>query len=83
MDLSNTVVIVGECGDTDYEGLLGGVHKTLILKGVATGSHKLHAIRNYPLEHVVPFDSPNVVKTEGCNSDDIRASLRKLGVLKE
>ncbi|KAF3954467.1 hypothetical protein ACB098_01G105600 [Castanea mollissima] len=82
MDLSNTVVFVGECGDTDYEGLLGGVRKTVILKGVGTGAHKLHANRNYPLEHVFPFDSPNVVQTEGCNSDDIRASLGKLGVLK-
>lgn len=82
MDLSNTVVFVGECGDTDYEGLLGGVRKTVILKGVGTGAHKLHANRNYPLEHVFPFDSPNVVQTEGCNSDDIQASLGKLGVLK-
>jgi sucrose-phosphate synthase len=82
MDLSNTVVFVGECGDTDYEGLLGGIHKTLILKGIGTGARKLHANRNYPLEHVLQSDSPNVVQAEGCNSHDIRASLEKLGVLK-
>ncbi|XP_059460480.1 probable sucrose-phosphate synthase 1 [Corylus avellana] len=82
MDLSNTVVFVGECGDTDYEGLLGGVHKTLLLKGVGTGARMLHANRNYPLEHVLPSDSPNVVQAEGCSSHDIRVSLEKLGVLK-
>ncbi|PON71335.1 Sucrose phosphate synthase [Parasponia andersonii] len=78
MELSSVVVFVGESGDTDYEGLLGGVHKTVILKGVGSGSRKLHANRNYPLEHVVSFDSPNVVETEVGN---IRTSLGKLGVL--
>ncbi|KAK9279174.1 hypothetical protein L1049_012852 [Liquidambar formosana] len=82
MDLSNIVVFVGECGDTDYEGLLGGVHKTVILKGVCSSSQKLHANRSYPLEDVVPFDSPNIVQTDEYNSNDIRASLEKLGVLK-
>ncbi|KAG7965621.1 hypothetical protein I3843_08G010400 [Carya illinoinensis] len=80
MDLSNTVVFVGECGDTDYEGLLGGIHKTVILKGAGTSACELHANRSYPLEHVVPFDSPNIVQAEGCNSNDIRVTLQKLGV---
>ncbi|KAF8393148.1 hypothetical protein HHK36_021389 [Tetracentron sinense] len=83
-DLSNMVVFAGECGDTDYEGLLGGVHKTVILKGLCSSEHNLlHANRNYPLEDVVPFDSPNIVQTtEGCNSNDIQILLGKLGVLK-
>ncbi|KAF8407163.1 hypothetical protein HHK36_006289 [Tetracentron sinense] len=83
-DLSNMVVFAGESGDTDYEGLLGGVHKTVILKGLCSSAHNhLHANRNYPLEDVVAFDSPNIVQTtEGCSSNDIRASLGKLGVLK-
>ena len=85
MDLTNVVVFVGESGDTDYEYLLGGVHKTAILKGLCSGSRKLHANRNYPLEHVVSLDNPNVVETDdqSCNSTDIRTALGKLGVVKE
>ena len=73
------VVFVGECGDTDYEGLLGGVHKTVILKGVCVDARKLHSNRNYPLEHVVPSDSPNLVESEGYNT---REKFVKLGVVK-
>ncbi|XP_058203298.1 probable sucrose-phosphate synthase 1 [Rhododendron vialii] len=81
VDLSRLVVFVGESGDTDYEELIGGVHKTVIVKGVCSGASKLHTNRNYPLEHVVPFDSPNLVKSEGCTSSNIKAALEKLGVL--
>ena len=82
VDLSNIVVFVGESGDTDYEGLLGGVHKTVILKGVCA-SNQLHANRTYPLTDVVPFDSPNIVQmTEDCSGSDIRSSLENVGVLK-
>lgn len=80
--MSKFVIFVGECGDTDYEGLLGGIHKSVILKGVGRNARKLHADRSYPLEDVTPFDSPNVVQSEGCNVNDIKQSLEKLGVLK-
>lgn len=85
VDLSKMVVFVGECGDTDYEGLLGGLHKSVILKGVCgSASNQFHANRNYPLSDVMPFDSANIVQTpQDCSSDDIRASLENLGVLKE
>ncbi|KAL4302163.1 hypothetical protein GQ457_10G018100 [Hibiscus cannabinus] len=83
MELSNVTVFVGECGDTDYESLLGGVHKTVILKGIGNNALKLHSNRSYPLEQVLPFDSPNIVQAEGCCNEDVRASLRKLGVIKE
>lgn len=82
MDLSSVVVFTGECGDTDYEGLIGGIHKTVILKGVASEAQKLHANRNYPLEDVISLDSPNIVQVEGHKSNDIRTSLGKLGILK-
>ena len=74
------VVLVGECGDTDYEGLIGGVHKTVILKGIGCNASKLHS-RSYPMEHVVSFSSPNVVQAEGCKIVDIGTALGKLGVL--
>ncbi|KAJ6856392.1 sucrose-phosphate synthase 1 [Populus alba x Populus x berolinensis] len=81
-DLSNIVLFTGECGDTDYEGLLGGLHKTVVLKGVGSSSLKLHANRGYPLEDVAPFDNPNFVRAGGRNAEDIKESLEKLGILK-
>ncbi|KAL0382914.1 UNVERIFIED_CONTAM: putative sucrose-phosphate synthase 1 [Sesamum calycinum] len=84
MDLSKVVVFVGESGDTDYEGLLGGVHKSVVLTGVcSSASSQLHANRNYPLTDVVFYDSPNIIRTtEGCNSSDLRASLEESQILK-
>ncbi|XP_062078155.1 probable sucrose-phosphate synthase 1 [Humulus lupulus] len=83
VDMSKMVVIVGECGDTDYEELLGGVHKSVILKGVCSNAINQHANRSYPLADVIPFDSANIVHTaEFCSSEDIRSSLEKLGVFK-
>ncbi|KAA8542790.1 hypothetical protein F0562_023942 [Nyssa sinensis] len=84
VDLSKMVVFVGESGDTDYEGFLGGLHKSIILKGVcSSASNQLHPSRSYSLSDVVPSDSPNIVQTtEECNTSDLRASLEKLGVLK-
>lgn len=83
VDLSNLVVFVGESGDTDYEGLLGGVHKSIILKGVCNNNTLLHTNRNYPLSDVIALDSPNLQTTDGCSSADIRNSLQKLGIVKD
>nr|GEW54822.1 probable sucrose-phosphate synthase 1 [Tanacetum cinerariifolium] len=84
MELSKVVVFVGESGDTDYEGFLGGIHKSVILKGVGNSSIQLHANRTYPLSDVLPTESPNVIQTpQQFSSGDIRGSLGKLGVLKE
>ncbi|GFY99702.1 sucrose phosphate synthase 1F [Actinidia rufa] len=84
VDLSKMVVFVGESGDTDYEGLLGGIHKSVILKGVCSGpTNQLHANRTYPLSDVLPIDSPNIVQAaEECSSADLRTSLLKLGFIK-
>ncbi|KAH0451070.1 hypothetical protein IEQ34_021762 [Dendrobium chrysotoxum] len=83
-DLSNLVVFVGESGDTDYEGLLGGIHKTIILKGVCNTPKPPVSIRNYALEDVVAFNSQNIVKTEqGFSSAEILSALQKLSLLKD
>ncbi|KAL9662270.1 hypothetical protein QQ045_027102 [Rhodiola kirilowii] len=84
MDLSKMVVFVGESGDTDYEGLLGGIHKTIIMKGIAPNTgNRLYANRSYPLSDVVPFDSPNIIQTsENCTSTVLRSALDELGTLK-
>ncbi|KAI4379498.1 hypothetical protein MLD38_005786 [Melastoma candidum] len=84
IDLSKVVVFTGECGDTDYEGLLGGLHKSVILKGVCSNiGSQFHANRNYPLSDVLSLDNPNIVQApENCSCDDIRSSLENLGLLK-
>ncbi|GAB2284928.1 putative protein serine/threonine kinase [Dionaea muscipula] len=81
-ELSNFVVFVGEYGDTDYEGLLGGLHKTIVLKGVCSEARELHVNRSYPLDHVISFDSPNIALAEGSELEDMSAALGKLGILK-
>ncbi|XP_047309152.1 probable sucrose-phosphate synthase [Impatiens glandulifera] len=81
VDLSKIVVFVGESGDTDYEQLLGGIHQSVILKGICeTANNLLHANRTYPLSHVLPLDNPKI--QECLSSDDIRNKLDKLGVFK-
>ncbi|MFS7962198.1 putative sucrose-phosphate synthase [Helianthus anomalus] len=53
MDLSKAVVFIGENGDIGYEGNLGGVHKSIILKGVGNViNDQHHANRIHPLSDV-------------------------------
>lgn len=83
-ELSNLVVFVGESGDTDYEGLLGGIHRTVILKGVCNAPKPPVSIRNYALEDVVAFNSQNIVETEqGFTPAEILLALQKLSILKD
>nr|BAM68535.1 sucrose phosphate synthase [Mangifera indica] len=84
VELSKMVVFVGESGDTDYEGLLSGLHKTVVLKGAcSSASNQVHANRSYPLTDVIPFDSPNIIQTaEDWASSELRSCLEKLEVLK-
>eukprot|EP00258_Populus_trichocarpa_P029635 XP_024445654.1 probable sucrose-phosphate synthase 1 isoform X2 [Populus trichocarpa] len=82
VELASMVVFVGECGDTDYEGLLGGLHKSVILKGVcSSASSQIHSNRSYPLSDIMPLESPNVVQAAE-ESSAIRSSLEQLGCLK-
>ncbi|CAN1812685.1 Sucrose-phosphate synthase 4 [Linum perenne] len=83
IDLSNVVVIVGERGDTDYEQLLGGLHKTLIIRGsVENDSEKLLGDEdNLKRENLVVYDNPNIGFIEECyEAQHITAALEALGV---
>jgi sucrose-phosphate synthase len=62
MDMANMFVVVGETGDTDYEELLSGTHKTIIVKdAVQVGSEsKLRGPSNYDRSDVTPSEGPNV-----------------------
>ncbi|MFS7997687.1 putative sucrose-phosphate synthase [Helianthus anomalus] len=53
MDLSKVVVFIGENGDLGYEGNLGGVHKSIIPKGVGNAINDQHRQnRIHPLSDV-------------------------------
>ncbi|KAI5058490.1 hypothetical protein GOP47_0026660 [Adiantum capillus-veneris] len=81
VDVANMTVFVGETGDTDYEELIPGLHKTVILKEVVKeGSVSLlHNSQTYNKDDVLPSDSPYIVTTEGgFNAEDIISALKKL-----
>ncbi|KAK4708831.1 hypothetical protein R3W88_029756 [Solanum pinnatisectum] len=83
VDLSSMVVFVGEKGDTDYEGLLVGLHKTVILKrSVEYASEKLlHNEDSFNTDDIAPLESTNICAAEGYEPQDISAALEKLGVM--
>eukprot|EP00250_Pteridium_aquilinum_P012553 c20797_g1_i1 orf=191-3325(-) len=81
LDVANMLVFVGETGDTDYEGLLSGAHRTLILKGsVKCGSDNLlRNIGSYHREDVVPSNNPRIVYTEKTySSEEIVKALAQI-----
>ncbi|KAG7653089.1 Sucrose synthase [Arabidopsis suecica] len=58
LNVANMYVVVGDRGDTDYEELISGTHKTVIVKGLVTlGSDAL--LRSTDLrDDIVPSESP-------------------------
>eukprot|EP01018_Ginkgo_biloba_P024501 Gb_17920 [translate_table: standard] len=82
VDLAKMYVFVGETGDTDYEELLPGMHKTIILNNavVAGSENLLRSGDSYQKDDVVPSQNPNVVSIEnGYNYEAIIDALKKLG----
>ncbi|WOL18727.1 sucrose-phosphate synthase [Canna indica] len=81
LNVANMFVILGERGDTDYEELISGYHKTVIIKGIAEkGSEELlRTSRNYPKEDVFPGESPFVVYVNSGNfgTEDIMGALKE------
>ncbi|PIN17952.1 Glycosyltransferase [Handroanthus impetiginosus] len=81
LNVANMYVILGETGDTDYEELIAGAHKTLIMKGVVgKGSEEsLRTTGSYLRDDIVPGDSPLVAYTNGgATSEEIINAIRKL-----
>ncbi|EOY05211.1 Sucrose phosphate synthase 3F isoform 5 [Theobroma cacao] len=79
LNVANMFVIAGESGDTDYEELISGAHKTLIIKEiVANGSEGL--LRTTDLrDDIVPVDSPLVTCIKGgATADEIANALKAL-----
>ncbi|KAG2649025.1 hypothetical protein PVAP13_1NG081500 [Panicum virgatum] len=82
IEVPNVAVLVGESGDSDYEELLGGLHRTIILKGEFNiPSNRIHTVRRYPLQDVVALDSSNIINVEGYSTDDLKSALQQMGML--
>jgi sucrose-phosphate synthase len=83
MEVTNMFVFIGETGDTDYEELLGGLHKTVILKGTVDNGceNLLRSNSSYVKEDVVPLNSHNIGMAEEVYSvEDLHVALKKLGL---
>ncbi|CAH1424267.1 unnamed protein product [Lactuca virosa] len=82
MDLTKMFVFVGEKGDTDYEDLLVGLHKTIILQdSVEYGSEKfLRSEESFKKEDMVPPETSNIAISKGYEVDDISEVLGNLGI---
>lgn len=80
IDFADSVVFVGDKGDTDYEQLLGGLHKTIILNGtVECGSEKLlRSAENFKRVDVVALNSPRIRIVEDGSEEDIWRALESL-----
>nr|AVH87206.1 sucrose-phosphate synthase 4 [Litchi chinensis] len=83
IDLSKMVMFVGVRGDTDYESLIAGLHKTIILRdAVVCGSEKLvHCEDGFKSENEVPEGSSNVTYVEeGFEAQNISAAIKVLQI---
>ncbi|KAL3507308.1 hypothetical protein ACH5RR_032690 [Cinchona calisaya] len=81
LNVANMFVILGETGDTDYEELIAGTHKTLIMKGVIEkGSEELlRTAGSYLRDDIVPGESPLVAHVnEEARAEEIANALRQL-----
>ncbi|GLT61021.1 hypothetical protein SLA2020_337570 [Shorea laevis] len=79
LNVANMFVILGETGDTDYEELISGTHKTLIMKGVvAKGSDQL--LRTTDLkDDIFPAESPFITSiSDGAKAEEIANALKQI-----
>nr|XP_027116839.1 probable sucrose-phosphate synthase 2 isoform X2 [Coffea arabica] len=81
LNVANMFVILGETGDTDYEELIGGTHKTLVMKGVTEkGSEELlRTAGSYLRDDMIPGESPFLAHLNGdARAEGIANTLRQL-----
>ncbi|KAK4776255.1 hypothetical protein SAY86_004943 [Trapa natans] len=81
LNVANMYVILGESGDTDYEEMIAGAHKTLIMKGVVSNGSEvlLRTNASFLREDIVPAESPLVTHLkEQATADDIANALKKV-----
>lgn len=71
--MEKVILFMGERGDTDYEDLLGGVHKTVILRDsvVYDGEINVHSEDDFSISQ----DNKRVAVAEGFEVHDISKAL--------
>ncbi|KAJ7980527.1 Sucrose phosphate synthase [Quillaja saponaria] len=79
LNLANMYVFLGETGDTDYEEMISGTHKTIIMKEVVfKGSEELlRTSGSYHKDDIVPNESPLVACLSGESSEEEIANVLK------
>ncbi|KAG6593761.1 putative sucrose-phosphate synthase 2, partial [Cucurbita argyrosperma subsp. sororia] len=83
LNLSNMYVFLGEEGDTDYEEMIAGTHKTIIMKGMTSkGSEDLlRTSGSYARDDIVPGESPLVTFVDGdANAEEIAGAIKKVSI---
>ncbi|RDX78638.1 putative sucrose-phosphate synthase 3, partial [Mucuna pruriens] len=85
LNVANMYVILGETGDTDYEEMISGTHKTIIMKGVVSkGSEELlRGPGSYQRDDIVPNESPLVAYIDGTTHENIADALKQLSKSEE
>ncbi|CAI9776979.1 unnamed protein product [Fraxinus pennsylvanica] len=81
LNLANMYVILGKTGDTDYEELIAGTYKTIILKEVVEkGSEELlRTAGSYLRDDIVPKDSPLIAYVSGeAIAEEIANTLKQV-----
>ncbi|KAK7276757.1 hypothetical protein RIF29_17903 [Crotalaria pallida] len=80
LNVANMYVILGETGDTDYEEMISGTHKTIIMKGVVSkGSEELlRGPGSYLRDDIVPNESALVLSISETTEDKIANALKQL-----
>ncbi|CAI0436835.1 unnamed protein product [Linum tenue] len=78
LNVGNMFVILGETGDTDYQEMISGAHKTIVMKNVVKkGSEEL--MRSEIRDDMVPKDSPLVAFINGeATPDEIASALKQV-----
>lgn len=81
LNVANMNVILGESGDTDYEELISGTHKTIIMRDVVAKDSEelLRTSGSYQRDDIVPGESPLVTYVSGkATTDELADALKQV-----
>ncbi|KAJ8774147.1 hypothetical protein K2173_009578 [Erythroxylum novogranatense] len=81
LNVANMFVFLGETGDTDYEEMISGAHKTIIMKDVVSrGSEELLRTKTMDLrDDIVPQESPLIAYLNGtASASEIADTLKQV-----
>ncbi|KAL6139830.1 hypothetical protein ACLB2K_058131 [Fragaria x ananassa] len=82
LNVANMFMFLGERGDTDYEEMIAGTHKTIIMKGVVGKGPEelLRTSGSYVRDDIVPPKSPLVaiVNGQAPTADEIVTALKQV-----